>query len=315
MRIVCIYYEYPPFLLAGSEVGAHEINKFLKGKGHEVVVYTNNRGLDEYEGIQLRYYDPGRITVACKTADWIFSQFQWSPFAAEKAAQFKKKAMVFFHTSTSYGTLNNPFKFDQRLHICYNSNVLRQQINYRHPYFILNPFVDEERVKIRKHDPRYVTLINCGQNKGGDFLVQLAKRMPEVDFMGVQGGYSKQIMDLESENIQYVAKTNNPRLIYEQTKILIVPSAYESWGRVVHEAMLNGIPVIATPNPGVMECGGEAVVYCERISTVGWEREITKLLTDKKYYTQRAKAGLKRAAQLNTKQQLHEFENYLTENR
>lgn len=311
MKIVCIYYDYPPFLLAGSEMGAHEINKYLVSKGHQVIVFTNTRGLREYEGIEMRDIDAGRIAIESKTADWIFSQFQWCPYAAEMAKRFNKQALLFFHTKTAYSSLNA----STNVHICYNSQYMKEQINYRHPYVIVFPPVVESKVKAKKKEPKYVTLINCGRNKGGDFMIQLANQLPDVDFMGVEGGYSEQIMDLESENIQYVHKTNNMKLVYGQTKILIVPSAYESWGRVIHEAMINGIPVIATPNKGVMECGGDAVVYLDRLMLKPWINEITKLLNDSGYYQERAKKGLKRAKELNANTQFKHLENYLTENK
>lgn len=314
MKIACIYYDYPPFLLAGSEVGAHEINKWLVKQGHQVTVYTNTRGLTEYEGIELRPYDPGLMTRETKYYDWIFSQFQWVNFAADMAKRHKKKAMLFFHTCEMYGSLNNPYKWDGRVHICYNSEVLRGQINYRHPYTILIPPVFEEKVKTDKRG-EHITLINCGQNKGGDILIRLAQEMPDLDFMGVKGGYSRQIMDYNVPNIWYVDRTNNPKLIYGQTKILIVPSGYESWGRVIHEAMINGIPVIATPNPGVKECGGDAVVYLDRMMLLPWMREIRRLMDDPEYYKQRSEAGLKRAAELNAHKHLKNFERYLNDNR
>lgn len=306
MKIVCLYYDYPPFLLAGSEVGAHEISKYLISQGHEVVVFTNNRGLDSYDGVPLKKLDMRDITIACMEADWIFSQFQWCNVAADMARRFGKLAMLFFHTDTSYSSLNGA----RNVHICYNSQNMRRKINYRHPYFIFNPPVMPERCKGKKRG-EHVTLINCGENKGGDWLIKIAAEMPDVDFMGVQGGYSEQIMDLDSENIWYVKRTANVKLIYEQTKILIVPSGAESWGRVIHEAMINGIPVIATPNPGVKECGGDAVVYIDRILIKPWVNEIRKLLTDSVYYQKRSEASLKRAAELDSKKQLEALENYL----
>ena len=49
----------------------------------------------------------------------------------------------------------------------------------------------------------YITLINCNANKGGLFLQELAKAMPDRKFMGVMGSYGVQQIDWKIKNIHY----------------------------------------------------------------------------------------------------------------
>ena len=48
------------------------------------------------------------------------------------------------------------------------------------------------------------------------------------------------------KNIEWMDLQDDIRNVLAKTKILLVPSLYESWGRVAFEAMYNGIPVMYT---------------------------------------------------------------------
>jgi glycosyltransferase involved in cell wall biosynthesis len=159
----------------------------------------------------------------------------------------------------------------------------------------------------------YVTLIKMNYNKGGNIFIEIAKRMPHVKFMGVQGGYDGQIMDRRISNITYVPNTPNIKDIYAKASIVLVPSKEESWGRVAIEAMSSGIPVIATPTPGLIESCKYAGIFCQRNNIDSWVAEIHRLLTDTKYYKSQSDLCLKRAQELDPEIQLNEMANWLSE--
>ncbi|WP_262928542.1 glycosyltransferase family 4 protein [Streptomyces sp. CBMA152] len=46
--------------------------------------------------------------------------------------------------------------------------------------------------------------------------------------------------------------------VYSRSRVILMPSLYESWGRVAVEAFASGIPVIAHTTPGLVESMGEA---------------------------------------------------------
>jgi glycosyltransferase involved in cell wall biosynthesis len=128
--------------------------------------------------------------------------------------------------------------------------------------------------------------------------------MPDVEFMGVEGGYDSQIKDTSIHNIKYVPNTPHIQELYEQTRILLVPSAEESWGRVAVEAMSSGIPVLANPTPGLREACGQAGIFVERENIAQWVNEIRKLLTDKHYYKKTSDTCFRRAQELYPEKQL-----------
>src|SRR5690606_37440896 len=65
--------------------------------------------------------------------------------------------------------------------------------------------------------------------------------------------------------------------VYARTRVLLVPSRMESWGRVVVEALASGIPVVAAPTPGLVESLADAGVFCEAGDVDAWEASLRKL--------------------------------------
>lgn len=121
----------------------------------------------------------------------------------------------------------------------------------------------------------YVTLVNGNKNKGGSILKLIAEAMPDTKFLLVKGGYGIQITDQPS-NVKIV-EHGHIDAVLQQTKILIMPSSSESWGRTAAEAITKAIPVISTPTRGVKECLGLACKYVERDNIKGWVQAITKI--------------------------------------
>ncbi|MEO3856230.1 glycosyltransferase family 4 protein [Acrocarpospora sp. B8E8] len=149
-----------------------------------------------------------------------------------------------------------------------------------------------------KHGDR-VTLINMYGPKGAATFWALAERMSDVKFIAVTGGYGDQdIRDLP--NVEVLPNTPGHQmrdLVYARTKILLMPSDYESWGRTGIEACASGIPVIAHPTPGLKESLGDAGIFADRDDIGEWEKQIRRLLTPRAYGTASKKA-LARSAEL-----------------
>jgi glycosyltransferase involved in cell wall biosynthesis len=93
---------------------------------------------------------------------------------------------------------------------------------------------------------KYVTLINANILKGLPLFIELATRMPKIKFMGVRPYYNKIVVPENIPNIKWIDAQDDIRDIMRETRILLVTSLYESWGRVAFEAMYNGIPVLHT---------------------------------------------------------------------
>ncbi|MFJ8313754.1 MULTISPECIES: glycosyltransferase family 4 protein [unclassified Streptomyces] len=65
--------------------------------------------------------------------------------------------------------------------------------------------------------------------------------------------------------------------VYSRSRVMLMPSLYESWGRVVVEAFASGIPVIAHPTPGLVESLGEAGIFAYRDDLNAWTHALMSL--------------------------------------
>jgi len=105
---------------------------------------------------------------------------------------------------------------------------------------------------------RYVSMVNIHKLKGGEILLHLMKRCKNIPFLGVKTEYGSEDLDKEiedavrernedGEQCMIMDRVSDAKIIYQQTKILLVPSLVdETFCRVVNEAMMNGIPVLTT---------------------------------------------------------------------
>jgi glycosyltransferase involved in cell wall biosynthesis len=113
-------------------------------------------------------------------------------------------------------------------------------------------------------EPTFVTFINPELIKGVVAFARIAEeissRHPEIPFLVVKSRSGANVLvatalaggfDLRRHsNIAVAGPIPEPRRIYAVTRVLLVPSLVDNAPRVVAEALLNGIPVIAS------DCGG-----------------------------------------------------------
>jgi len=107
------------------------------------------------------------------------------------------------------------------------------------------------------HGRGLVVMINPCAVKGISIFLELAERFPEVEF-GVVPGWGTTAADRRSLNLLANVRTlSNCRDIDEVlagSRLLLMPSLwYEGFGLIVMEAMLRGIPVIASDSGGLVE--------------------------------------------------------------
>jgi len=167
------------------------------------------------------------------------------------------------------------------------------------PYVDTNKFNSLRNLTISND---VVCLINCNKNKGGDMLKELAIRMPDVQFMGVKGGYSTQVIDTSPSNLTYIENQKDIMVVFKKIGILIMPSKNETWGRTAVEAMSSGVPVIHSESPGLVECVGGAGIMCVHDDEDAWESAIRRLIGDRAYREKIRQYGFKRVEEIEIEQ-------------
>jgi len=158
----------------------------------------------------------------------------------------------------------------------------------------------------------YITLINTNENKGGKIFEKIAQAMPNKRFLGVLGSYDEQVKG-SLPNLKYVPNTSEINQYYRQTRILLMPSEYESWGRTATEAMCSGIPVISSEAEGLKEnCGSAGIYIKDRNDIKSWVNAINRL-DEKKAYEEASRKAKNRSRDHDPRKALDEFEGWVRE--
>lgn len=309
MRVVALVHFYVPHYMAGSETMLHAMLRAIAARGHEVevVVTSHDRGPDEYQHEGIRVRRAGRRTVVELldeiAPDVVVSHHQEAPNACHYARRRRIRSVVLFH-NTFPGALRVARRWRPDLHV-FNTEWVRE---HYHRYkaapegsIVVHPPIDGARHRTRPG--RHVTLVNLNRDKGGEIFYALAGRMPDVPFLGVVGGHGKQIIrDLPNVTIQ--EHTPDPkRHIWARTRVLLMPSVYESYGMVSIEAAHSGIPTIANPTPGLREALGGAGVWAKRGDLAAWESQMRRLLEPAEWRLA-SKCARARAAELTPREEL-----------
>ena len=148
-------------------------------------------------------------------------------------------------------------------------------------------FIYKERVTVPNRDvakAKYVTLVNPTPEKGLAIFAKIAevfaRKHPEQKFLVVKsvGDYYKIFNHMHNDdgsrflpagmvnlpNIDVAEHTDDIRLVYDVTKVLVTPSVWhEAWGCVATEATFNGIPVLSSKSGGLPEAVGEGGILLE----------------------------------------------------
>jgi len=101
----------------------------------------------------------------------------------------------------------------------------------------------------------------------------------------------------KSGNIEWLEKQSNMKKVYQQAKILLVPSiCCETWGRVVTESQASGIPTLASNRGGLPESVGFGGVVLEPENNfLEWNEQLLNLYFDNAIYEEYSKKAIEHA--------------------
>lgn len=299
----------------------HEMLTYLVSKGHDCTVRLPISTLSPYDldgvKVDIDSWKDTRADIA--QSDIIISYLNRQGYVinlCEFENLHRSLPLVIIHHNTNGF---HPIKMKNQtdnpkarwLYQIYNANHTKETINYPKPSMVLHPPVDPKRVKTKKGTK--ITLINTREEKGGKVWEELARILPDHQFLGVEGAYdvAGQIKP-NLPNVENMGNVPDVKKIYAKTRILLMPSLRESYGRTAAEAMVSGIPVIAHPTPGLKECLGDAGIFINRADTNKWAEAI-KELDDDANYKKASDKSLARAKEIEAarKSELAEMEEFL----
>ncbi|MER7908303.1 glycosyltransferase family 4 protein [Streptomyces sp. NPDC096068] len=286
----------PPQHNAGAEHMLVSMLRPLVERGHDVQVWLSRYGKAsksyDYRGIRVVPLEARLdFPTAVRRADVLLSHLECVPSTASLARGYGKPLGVICH-NTHRTTFRDMAAGGTALAV-YNSRWMEAEAELFFAEYpkavrpagslIVRPpvFADEYATKPGKK----ITLVNCNPEKGGRVLEALARRMPDQRFLAVRGAYGEQILpDLPNvEIVEHVDGQQMREQVYARTRVLLMPSSYESWGRAGVEALASGIPVVAHPTPGLCESLGEGGIFADRNDLDGYEAVLRKLLAPAEY--------------------------------
>jgi len=182
---------------------------------------------------------------------------------------------------------------------------------------------------VGRFENRYVTMVNPCAVKGVSIFAGLSQRFPETEFAAVPtwGTTAEDVQALQSiANVRVLHPVDDIHDLLRDTRVALVPSLWaEARSRVILEAMVRGIPVIASDVGGLKEAKlgvdyllpvRPVVRYQARVDHLmvpvaeipeqdlgPWESALGRLLRDREHYealsAESRRAALEYARDLN----------------
>lgn len=312
MRILAYVHGSLPYLQAGSETMLHGLLLGLQAAGHDVAVVSTSA-----PGYAADWVIDG-VPSHCRLGQGTVEARQAA--ADGFATAWRPDAIVSHHENTehvidlarhlgaaSVALLHNDFQPARRvvasrpdLVVCNTNWIARRLRPEAHGArsIVVHPTVDPAKHATTPGD--MVTMINMYRLKGSDTFWRLALRCPQYKFLAVRGGYGKQDIRHGYPNVEVIDTTSDmPGEVWSRTRVLLVPSRYESYGRVAVEACASGIPVMATPTPGLRESLRQAGTFISRGNPAEWHRHLRQLMDNAAVWQRASDAARARAEGLN----------------
>jgi glycosyltransferase involved in cell wall biosynthesis len=295
MNVMAMLHAYPPMHNAGAEWMVHSMLRPLAAGGHQVdVVLSQDRGEPyELDGVHVHpHRDKNDPVPFLADADVIVTHLENTARATILGGLHDIPVVHVCHNT--FLQTANWLRRGASLAV-FNSEWMREYLSgpYQGWSVVVRPPVFGDDYATTPGDA--VTLVNLYAEKGPATFYGLAERMPDVQFLGVRGGYGGQVIRTDLPNVEILDHVPGHEMaarVYSRTRVLLMPSSYESWGRAAVEAMHSGIPVIAHPTPGLRESLGDVGVFADRADVGAWETELRRLLDGRRWRaaSRRAKA-------------------------
>lgn len=335
MKITALIHLFPPEHCAGSETTLHAALRALCNRGHEVKVICANSKTAPYEIDGISVVRPPRrgvetwLKAYVEGSDLLVTHLDLTNQAVALAMASKIPLVHFVHNDAQLmcWRVDARVPYKNALAV-YNSHWLAAKPSSYYgqempkewlaPSIVVHPVVEREHYECERG--MKITLVNPTPGKGVETFKALARLMPNREFLAVEGGYGEQMIvspDAPSTkggqirasgNIEWMAHTPDIRNVFRKTKVLLMPSDYESFGRVGIEAACCGIPTIAHPTLGLKEAFGDAGIFIDRNEVAAWFNEIDRLMTDDVYYHKRSQIVLEMAQQIDPESEFDRLE-------
>jgi glycosyltransferase involved in cell wall biosynthesis len=278
-RLLAHLHKYPPDHNAGAEWTAHLLLSELASNGWKVSVLARDQGADyDFEGIPvMTARSPANLYGSYQHTDLVLTHLDVAHAAAARARRERLPIVHLIHNHRQLDRVNaNPSNA-----AVYNSRWLATASVWAGRSVVMHPLVPLARYRPTggRHDA--VTLVNLYAPKGAAVFYETARLLPERRFLAVRGAYGEQVLPpSDLGNVEVVDHNPDFSEILSETRVLVMPSTYESWGRVCQEAAAAQIPAVVSETPGLLENGTATRFLPQDASPVEWAEAVEAVWGD-----------------------------------
>ena len=279
MRFMWVCKHYRP-RMAGSEIYAEAVAKLLVAQGHSVCVVTSTPSAEVDHG---RIFDEQGVRVIRRVGnptepvlrrlvgefepDILITNYEWANQVIGFGTKQGLPVVVVVHSASSWHQSVAPVNRSKVALWCFNSLDTFNQAAANVHHCTLYPPIEPSRVAVSTNRAtgerkQGIGIINPIKDKGSDIFYGLAERMPRRMFYALQGGYGFQDRRMSMPNVVWFER-GDPRRLFSEIDILLMPSITESFGMAAVEAQLNGIAVVASDLPSMRESLGDGALFAE----------------------------------------------------
>jgi glycosyl transferase family 1 len=309
LRVTALMDRYVPFANAGGEWALHWMLAPLAAAGHHVRVVSalfprGTAAPHVVDGVEVWPATATERVLA--DTDVMVSQLGATRDACNASARLQVPLVYLFHNDLTVATWGLTPR--DVTGVVYNAAWIREAVIHGDerwayaPGVVVRPPAPMAAYELPDgpdpFDRERITLVNPIPAKGAELFYELAWSRRRDLFLAVEGGYGSGLRPRPARHKNVEWQPNTPRMrddVYARTRVLLVPSVYESWGRVAGEAMAAGIPVIANRTPGLVECLGSAGLFADLRRPHEWHALLDRLRDDRCFYDEVSAAGLARA--------------------
>lgn len=318
MRILfATTHTYLPQGTGGLEINTNVLCRALVAAGHDARVfcgvhdtpcYRSRRMMSKVMGRTLlqdrrlgypvyraRYPILSAPEAACAARSDIVVTQGWN--AAALAQAFSKAGIpviVYAHNAQRFGA-DEPVA-----DVMANSRFTASLHPDRNVIGIVPPLIEPNDYRVDS-SRKSVLFVNPIPQKGLAIAINLARARPDIpfDFFEAWLLSSRERAQARAAtegiaNIRWHPAVSDMRQAYRRARLVLFPSAMETWGRVASEAHISGIPALASDRgalPDTVGPGGLCVPF--DAPAQDWRAALSRLWDDGEYYYVRANAALK----------------------
>lgn len=317
MRILfCFDMPYLPAAINGACRSMDALVRNLQGSGHQPLVMVRSDSAVAVSGLtpdtpplpyptfhSARFNDDFPAVLQQWQPDIVF--VRGLPEAGKTVEMLREKgvACVFF-ASLFIGQLLYPYYESptvKHISLCrYGATNLKRLYNVGST--IIPPLIEVAAYKTENPGRDAILFVNPSLEKGIYCVLELARLMRHRRFIIIESWpihpeWRAHLRNSAPPNIAWVEPCADLRPYYHQAKLVLAPSVWdEPWCRVVSEAQISGIPVLATRRGGLPESvGAGGLLFDLEADASHWALAIDALFNDASYYNALSGAALQHA--------------------